>query len=73
MYQTFKSPVNVIKKVFFWKSFLISYINKPSGLTGPHEDHCQRDDSYEPPELLLVEIWRAAHVGSSLTVNYHQS
>ena len=63
----------MIQKVFFWKSFLISYINKPSGLTGPHEDHRHHDDTYEPPELLfLVEIWGAAQVGKSLTVNYHQ-
>ena len=72
MYKTFKSSINVIKKVFFWKSFLFSYVNKPSGLTGPHEDHCPCDYTYEPPELLLEEIWRAAHMGSSLIISYSQ-
>ena len=38
IYQTLKPSINVIKKVFFWKSFLFSYVNKPAGLTGPPED-----------------------------------
>ena len=70
IYQTLKPSINVIKKVFFWKSFLFSYVNKPAGLTGPPEDPRHHDDTHDPPELLfLEEMWRGAHVGSSLTVS----